>query len=80
MNNYILAYYQAIRNGTELVGTWVRLLYEIIVTGIEDGTYYFDQKKADRAIKFIEHYVRHNKGKLGGQLLKLDLYQKAMIS
>ena len=80
MNNYVLAYYQAIRNGTELVGIWIRLLYEIIVTGIEDGTYYFDQKKADRAIRFIEHYVRHNKGKLGGQLLKLDLYQKAMIS
>ena len=80
MNNYVLAYYQAIRNGTELVGIWIRLLYEIIVNGIEDGTYYFDQKKADRAIRFIEHYVRHNKGKLGGQLLKLDLYQKAMIS
>lgn len=80
MNNYILAYYQAIRNGSEIVGRWIAALYEIIVTGIEDGTYVFDQKKANKAIRFIEKYVKHNKGKLGGQPLKLELYQKAMIS
>ena len=80
MNNYILAYYQAIRNGSEIVGRWIAALYEIIVTGIEDGTYVFDQKKANKAIRFVEKYVKHNKGKLGGQPLKLELYQKAMIS
>ena len=80
MNNYILAYYQAIRNGSEIVGRWIAALYEIIVTGIEDGTYIFDQKKANKAIRFVEKYVKHNKGKLGGQPLKLELYQKAMIS
>ena len=80
MDNYILAYYQAIRNGTENVGTWVRSLYELIVTGIENRTYIFAPTKANRAIRFIEKYVRHNKGKLGGQLLKLELWQKAMIS
>lgn len=80
MDNYILAYYQAIRNESEVVGRWISALYEIIVTGIEDGTYIFDQKRANRAIRFIETYVKHNKGKLGGQPLKLELYQKAMIS
>lgn len=80
MNNYILAYYQAIRNGSEIVGRWIAALYEVIVTGIEEGTYIFDQKKANKAIRFIEKYVKHNKGKLGGQPLKLELYQKAMIS
>lgn len=80
MDNYILAYYQAIRNGTENVGTCVRSLYELIVTGIENRTYIFAPTKANRAIRFIEKYVRHNKGKLGGQLLKLELWQKAMIS
>ena len=80
MNNYILAYYQAMRNGSESVGHWIRALYDIIVTGIEDGSYIFDQGKANRAIRFVEKYVKHNKGKLGGQPLKLDLYQKAMIS
>ena len=80
MDNYILAYYQAIRNGTENVSTWIRSLYELIVTGIENKTYVFSPTKANRAIRFIEKYVRHNKGKLGGQLLKLELWEKAMIS
>lgn len=80
MDNYILAYYQAIRNGTENVGEYVRYLYDLIVAGIEDKTYIFSPTKANRAIRFIEKYVRHNKGKLGGQLLKLELWQKAMIS
>ena len=80
MDNYILAYYQAIRNGTENVGEYVRYLYDLIVSGIEDKTYIFSPTKANRAIRFIEKYVRHNKGKLGGQLLKLELWQKAMIS
>lgn len=80
MDNYILAYYQAIRNGTENVGEWIRALYELIVAGIENKTYIFSPTKANRAIRFIEKYVRHNKGKLGGQLLKLELWEKAMIS
>jgi len=80
MDNYILAYYQAIRNGTENVSTWIRSLYDLIVTGIENKTYVFSPTKANRAIRFIEKYVRHNKGKLGGQLLKLELWEKSMIS
>lgn len=80
MDNYILAYYQRIRSGEEPAGIWIRLLYEIIVTGIENGIYIFSQKKANNAIRFIQKYMKHNKGKMGGQLLKLELFQKAMIS
>lgn len=80
MNNYILEYYQAIRDGAEVVGKWIRLLYEKIVGGIDEGTYIFDQKKANKAIRFIETFVRHNKGPLAPGLLKLALWQKAFIS
>lgn len=78
--NYIYAYYQAIHNGSESVGFFIRALYGIIVAGFESGIYCFDQKKANNAIKFVEKYVRHNKGKLGGQTLKLQLWQKAALS
>lgn len=78
--NYILSYYQAIRNGSVIVGYWIQALYELIVTGIENGTYCFDPKKANNAIRFVEKYVRHNKGKLGGKLLQLELWQKAALS
>ena len=80
MNNYILAYYQQIKDGSVTVGKWVTLLYEMIIAGIEDGTYIFNQQKANRAIKFIETFCRHNKGKLAPGRLVLSLWQKAFIS
>lgn len=80
MENYIFAYYQGIRDGSITVGKWVRLLYERIVSGIDDGSYRFDIKKADRAIRFIEKFMRHNKGPLAPGFLKLALWEKAFIS
>ena len=78
--NYIFAYYQKIKDGSICVGQWVSLFYEIIIAGIEDGTYIFDQQKANRAIKFIETFCRHNKGKLAPKPFKLSLWEKAFIS
>lgn len=80
MNNYIFEYYQKIKDGSIVVGKWVALLYEIIIQNIEDGFYKFNQQKANRAIKFIETFCRHNKGKLAPKQLKLSLWQKAFIS
>lgn len=80
MNNYIFAYYQKIKDDSITVGKWVLLLYERIISGIEDGTYIFNQQKANRAIKFIETFCRHNKGKLAPQRFKLSLWEKAFIS
>jgi phage terminase large subunit-like protein len=80
MDNYIFAYYQKIKDGSIVVGKWVTLLYENIVAGIENGTYIFNQQKANRAIKFIETFCRHNKGKLAPRPLKLSLWEKAFIS
>ena len=53
MDNYILAYYQKIKDGSEEVGKWVGLLYDMIVSGLEEGKYFYNQQKANRAIKFI---------------------------
>ena len=80
MDNYILAYYQRICDGSEVVGKWIRMLYELIVHGIEDGTYIFDQKKANNVIRFYERFVRHNKGPLAPNVITLDLWEKAMLS
>lgn len=80
MNNYILQYYQAIETGAVTVGKWVRLLYEYIVKGLETKLFFYEQKKAAKAICFIERFCRHHEGALGGQLIKLELWQKAFIS
>ena len=46
--------------------------------GLENKSFYFAPKKADRAIKFIENYCHHSKGR--NDLLKLELWQKALVS
>lgn len=78
--NYIYAYYQGIKNGSIIVGKWIKLLYEKILDGIEDGTYLYSQERVDNCINFIEKYCHHNKGVLAPGRLKLDLWQKAGLS
>lgn len=78
MDNYILAYYQAIQNGSVVVGQWVRLFFEYVVKGLQTQTFYFAQKKANRAIRFIETFCHHCEGR--DDLLKLELWQKAVVS
>lgn len=78
MTDYIREYYQRIREGSIIVGRWILLLYEYIVKGLENKSFYFVPKKADRAIKYIENYCHHSKGR--NDLLKLELWQKALVS
>ena len=78
--NYILEYYQKILDGSVTVGRWIRLLYEYLVTGLDERRFYFDQKKANHAIEWIETHCFHTKGKLAPGNLKLELWQKALIS
>lgn len=78
--NYILSYYQAIREGTVVVGKWVRLVYEYIIRAIEEKRLEYDGKKAHKAIDYIESHCYHTEGPLAPGLLKLELWQKAFVS
>lgn len=80
MTNYIYEYYQGLKDGSQIAGHWVHLLYELVISNIEQGVYNFDQKKADKAIRFIETFCRHNKGPLAPRRLTLDLWEKAFLS
>ena len=78
--NWILRYYQMIQDGSVTVGNWIRLLYERIIQDLEDKVYSFDQKKANRVIDFFEKFTHHSKGNLAPQLVKLEPWQKALLS
>ena len=78
MDNYILKYYQSIQDGSAVVGKWIRLFYEYIIKGLESQQFIFDQKKANRAIKFIETFCHHCEGR--DDLLKLETWQKSTVS
>ena len=78
--NPILEYYQAIVSGAVVVGQWVRMLYAMIITSLENHEYTYDARKAARAIRFIEGFCRHHEGALAPGKIKLELWQKAFIA
>ena len=80
MNNYILEYYQGIKDGTYTVGKWIHALYERIVHGFEDGTYVYSAKKANAAVDWIEKYCHHTEGEKAPNRLELELWQKAIVA
>lgn len=80
MNNYIFEYYQGIQDGTIAVGNWIRLWYEYIIKGLEDGSFFYAPKKAKAAIVFAENFCRHHEGALAPGLIKLELWEKSFLS
>ena len=79
-DDYILAYYQKIMDGSIVVGKWVRLAYEAIIKGLQEKSFFYAPKKANAAILFIENFCHHHEGELAPGLIKLELWQKALIS
>ena len=75
MDNYILAYYQQITDGSVVVGKWVKMIYERIIAGLNDGEFVYSPKKAQAAISFIEMFCHHHEGVLAPGLIKLELWQ-----
>ena len=78
--NYIKAYYDKIADGSLVVGKWVRMAYERILEGLEKSEFFFDYKKAEKAILFMENYVHHHEGPLAPGRVVLELWQKAFLS
>lgn len=78
--SYIYAYYQDIKDGSVVVGRWVRLLYEYIVKGLEKKRFFYDAKKANNAIEWIETHCFHTEGPLAPGPFILELWQKALLS
>ena len=78
--NAILQYYQAIMNGSVVVGEWIKKLYDVIMDGLESKRWFFNPRKANNCTRFIETYCHHNKGPLAPGRLKLSLWERASLS
>ena len=75
--NYIQEYNHRIHSGDVTVGQWIRLLYEKVTAELRDGLLFFDAKKANRAIEFIETFCHHCEGR--DDLITLELWQKSAV-
>lgn len=77
-SNYIFEYYAAIKSGKITAGRWILAAYRMIIDGLEKSAFFFDARKANKAVQFIEGFCHHFEG--GEGLLKLELWQKALVS
>lgn len=81
--NPIIHYFEAIESGAETVGKKVYTIYKHLVDCIHDNSdseYEYSAKRANHAIRFIENFCKHSKGKWGGLPIELELWQKAFIA
>ena len=78
--NYIQEYHTQINDGRITVGKWIHRAYDLIKNGLDEGLFFYDEKKASRAIRFVESFVHHHEGALAPGLVKLELWQKATLS
>lgn len=80
-NNPIREYYEQIETGKITVCSKIRKTYKKLVYDLDhEGEFFYSHKRAEHVIEFFETYLRHSKGKLGGKLIKLELWEKAMLA
>ena len=76
--NYILEYNKKIQSGEIVAGNKIKKVYKLITKRLKSEEYIFDEKKANKAIFFIENFCHHCEG--SNRLFKLELWQKAAVS
>ena len=79
-DNEIYKYYQGIKDGTYTVGRWIQYVYEYIITGLEEKWFFFDQKKANAAIEWMERHCFHTEGPKAPSPIVWETWQKAFFS
>ena len=79
-NNWIYSYYQKVENGSITAGGYIEQILKYLVKGLEEKHFFYDQKKSNDAIEWIEAHAFHTEGRLAPQPLKLELWEKAFVS
>lgn len=79
--NPIREYWLKIKSGEEVVSrkvykTFRKLNYDLN----HPQEYYYSYKRANHVLEFAENYCRQSKGKFGGKLVRLELWEKAILA
>jgi phage terminase large subunit-like protein len=79
--NPIREYWQAIESGREVVSRKIYKTYKHLIHQLDNpGEYSYSPARANHVIEFFENYCHHSKGKSGGQLVELELWEKALLA
>ena len=79
-DNPIYSYYQKVKDGSIVAGRYIEDVLGYLVHSLEHKDFFYDQKKANAAIEWIEQHAFHTEGKLAPRPLKLELWEKAFIA
>ena len=79
--NWVKAYYKKIEAGEILTCTETRNIYKRMTEEMDDESlsFYFSEAKGEHAITFIETFCRHYEGEHAGEVVRLELWQKAFV-
>lgn len=77
--NPILEYWEEIKSGKKAACKKLRRTYKKLASDClrTDWEYRYSPARANHFIEFCENYCRHSKGRLAGQKVKLELWEKA---
>lgn len=77
----IREYWQTIQDGREIVSRKVYKTYKHLVWKLDHPSEYsYNPARANHVIEFFENYCHHSKGKFGGKLVQLELWEKALLA
>lgn len=78
--NPILEYWEKIQIGEIVACEKLKKTFQKIVHDIENpNEFFYSQKRANHVLEFFENYCHHSKGKMGGKLVELELWEKAIL-
>lgn len=81
--NWVREYYSEIEKKNIIVCEEIRSIYKRLVEEMDckddSFPFYFDEDVGNHAIEFIETFCKHYQGEHAGEVVKLELFQKAFI-
>lgn len=76
--SYLRSYGEAVCDGRVVAGERIRRIYDRLLRDMDSpGRWHFDEERATRPWRFIEHFCRQSQGRHRGEPLLLQPFQKA---
>ena len=79
--NPIREYWKEIQSGREVVSRKIYKTYKHLIWKLDNpGEFFYSPARANHVLEFFENYCHHSKGKFGGKMVQLELWEKALLA
>jgi phage terminase large subunit-like protein len=78
--NYIALYTKKINEGKIIASDKVIRFYNMLKDMLDNKEVFYNDRKAKKALVYIENFCHHHEGELAPGLIELELWQKAAVS